>query len=353
MLEWKKQLKDKITTVEELKKYYDISLKTEKEIEEVIKKYKMGISHYYAKLLNKEGIYKQAVPSIGELEDDELLRDDPLVEEENSPVPRLVHKYPDRVIIFASDICFMYCRHCTRKNTVISGNSIITKEEIEKIVEYLKNTPQISDVLITGGDPLTLDDDLLENIISKIREVKHISTIRIGTRAMVTAPMRITEELATMIAKYHPVWINTHFNHPSEITAESKKACDILLSKGIPLGNQSVLLKGVNDDKETMRELLLKLISIRVRPYYLYQCDYVKGVKHLMTDYRVGMDIIGRLWGQISGYAIPKFIIDVPGMGGKIIVEPNNILEKSDEKLVLRGFTGEEVEYKLIKIDKE
>jgi lysine 2,3-aminomutase len=272
---------------------------------------------------------------------------DPLEERKNSPVPRLVHKYRSKAIIIASDNCFAYCRHCTRKNTVINGNGEITAGQIAEIIKYLEKTPQINDVLITGGDPLTLCDGALEYLVSRIRSVAHIFTIRIGTRAFLSFPARITEALADMLAKYHPVWVNTQFNHPCEITESAKAACEKFLNRGIPLGNQSVLMKGINDSYGVMEELLLSLIKIRVRPYYLYQCDLVRGTEHFATDYTLGMDLIENLRETVPGYGIPRFIVD--SADGKIVAEHSNIISQENGKLLLKrpvrtGSGGEEFE---------
>jgi len=246
----------------------------------------------------------------------------------------------------------MFCRHCSRKNTVINRNDSVSDSEFEKILDYIKNNKNIRDVLITGGDPLTLTDERLEKFISGFRKIEHVQTIRIGTRAIVTCPMRITEKLADMLMKYHPIWINTHFNHPREITAEAEQACNILLSRGIPLGNQTVLLNGINNDLETMEKLFSELIRIRVRPYYLYQCDYVKGVEHFITPYTQGVEIISELRGRISGYAIPHFIIDVAGeVGGKIVAERSNIVSDDGETLTLRGPKNNLIQCKIGKGD--
>jgi len=316
----------------------------------------MAISPYYAGLISKEDDYcpikKQCIPQLDELTNSDKMSEDPLHESTYSVTPHLVHKYPDRVAFFASNMCFMFCRHCSRKNTVINRNDSVSDSEFEKILDYIKNNKNIRDVLITGGDPLTLTDERLEKFISGFRKIEHVQTIRIGTRAIVTCPMRITEKLADMLMKYHPIWINTHFNHPREITAEAEQACNILLSRGIPLGNQTVLLNGINNDLETMEKLFSELIRIRVRPYYLYQCDYVKGVEHFITPYTQGVEIISELRGRISGYAIPHFIIDVAGeVGGKIVAERSNIVSDDGETLTLRGPKNNLIQCKIGKGD--
>jgi lysine 2,3-aminomutase len=344
--DWKLQLKNAVLSGKALSGCLPLGALDIAEIDSVSGVYKMRISPYLSEMLGNDAIRKQFVPDAAELTHNALLDDDPLLERAHSPTPRLVHRYPDRAVIFASDFCFAYCRHCTRKNTVLNGGGRITEEEIAEIVDYLRKTPAIGDVLITGGDPLTLEDTVLESLICQIRTVPHVSTIRIGTRAVAAAPMRITEQLADMLKKYHPLWVHVQFNHPSEITEAARQACAILLSRGISLNNQSVLLKGVNDDAAVMRELLLKLIQIRVRPYYLYQCDQVRGTRHFMTDPHVGMDIISKLQGNIPGYAMPRFVIDVCGGGGKIVTEHSNILCEDAEKLTLKNSSGKLFAYK-------
>lgn len=340
-----------INKAEQLSKIIYITDEEKNNINKVSQVYKMRISEYYANLIDKDNINcpikKQCVPCLSELEDNQNLESDPLNEKIFSPIPYLVHKYNDRAAFFASNSCFTYCRHCTRKNTVINDKGI-TEKEFQNILEYLRNTNKIRDVLITGGDPLTLTDKKLEFYISNIRKIKHIETIRIGTRAIVTNPLRITEDFADMLSKYHPIWINTQFNHPNEITKESAFACNILQSRGIPLGNQSVLLKGINDDIDIMERLVTKLIKIRVRPYYLYQCDNVKGTEHFHTDYKLGIDIVEKLRYRVSGYAVPRFIIDVSGEnGGKVTVEKNHIVKEYQDKIILSGRTESSfVEYK-------
>ncbi|MBQ1256413.1 MAG: KamA family radical SAM protein [Clostridia bacterium] len=336
-----------IHNAEQLLNVFPLTDEQKKEIDDVRRTYPMLIPPHYASLIGEAGspVWKQCVPSMEELQNPGHFEDDPLHEGNFSPVPYLVHKYPDRAAFFICNTCYMYCRHCTRKNTVIK-NERVTKEQFEDVIAYLKKTTQIRDVLITGGDPFTLSDETLNYFLTRLREIEHIQTLRIGTRAIVVKPDRITEKLADMLSKHHPLWINTHFNHPSEITPEAAKACDILLSRGIPLGNQTVLLKGVNDDIDTMEQLVLGLIRIRVRPYYLYQCDNVCGTSHFHTDYKLGMDIIQELRRRVSGYAVPRFVIDVPGpRGGKITTEYTNFISDQGDKLLLRAFDGGEVAF--------
>ena len=316
-------------------------------IRAVEKVYPLRISEYYFSLIDREDprhcpIFRQCVPDARELQDD--FRKDPLNEFSYEVTPFLVHKYYSRAAFFCSNICRMNCRHCTRKNTVMS-NRIADRDALAPAVEYIKAHPEIKDLLLTGGDPLALPMDLLEYYLEGFRPL--VNTIRIGTRVIVTDPERITDELCDMLAKYHPLWIFTQFNHPKEVTPEAAAACDRLLRRGIPLGNQSVFLKGINADAEVLEELYTKLIGIRVRPYYLYICDKVKGTAHFYADYREGMDVLEKLRYRLPGYAVPRLIIDADGEnGGKVSICRNHILEETDEYLVLPGRTeGTTVRY--------
>jgi len=270
---------------------------------------------------------------------------DPLSEERDSPVPHLVHRYPDRVLLLVTHQCAMYCRHCTRRRLVGEEDRSISERDLEAALDYIRQRPQIRDVLISGGDPLTLSDDRLERIVSALRGIEHVEIIRIGTRVPVVLPMRITPELLAMLKKYQPIWINTHVNHPRELTPETIAACGAIVDAGIPLGNQSVLLRGVNDDAAVMKELLLKLVKARVRPYYLYQCDLSQGLGHFRTDVRTGIEIIRQLTGNISGYAIPRFVIDAPDGGGKIPINPETVLSLDDREVVMLNFAGKTCTY--------
>lgn len=305
-------------------------------------RFKIKVSPYYYSLMNYEDencpIKKQAFPS--ELEDNICKEyskygidiNDSLAEERMSPVENLVHRYPDRVLLTVTNNCFMYCRFCTRKR--LTG-SCCSNFELEKAFLYIEMHNEIRDVLISGGDPFTLEDETLEKIIIRLRAIKHVEIIRIGTRAPVVMPMRVTDKLVNILKKYHPIWINTHFNHPKEITNLSIKACNKIVDAGIPLGNQSVLLRDINDSLEIYKELCLKLVKNRIRPYYLYQCDIGKGNEHFRTKVQAGIDIIKGLRQYTTGFAIPTFVIDAPNGGGKIAINPNNIIEETKEKIVL------------------
>ncbi len=308
---------------------------------EVDARYKTAVTDYYFGLIDWEDencpVHRQCLPDPAELSNPEYYTEDPLCEQQFSTVPFLVHKYYDRVAFMASNRCFMYCRHCTRKNTVISEKAV-TKEEFQKVPEYLMAHPEVKDVLITGGDPFTLPMEKLEYFIKGIRSVPTVETVRIGTRAIVVNPDAVTDQLADMLAKYHPVWVFTQFNHAKEITEKSAAACDRLLKRGIPVGNQSVLLKGINDTPDKMEALLRGLIRIRVRPYYLYECDRVMGTAHFATDYRLGLELLDEMRYKLPGYAVPKFVIDADGEnGGKVTLEKNHILEDKGDCLILSG----------------
>jgi len=268
------------------------------------------------------------------------MMEDSLAEDRHSPVPGLVHRYPDRVLMLVTTQCASYCRYCTRSRIVGDPSQTFSRKDFEAQIAYLERTPQVRDVLLSGGDPLVLAPKLLEEIISRLRAIPHIEIIRIGSRVPVFLPMRVTPELCDMLQKYHPFWMNIHVNHPSEITPELAAACDRLTRAGIPLGNQSVLLAGVNDSVHIQRKLVHDLVMMRVRPYYLYQCDLVEGAGHFRTSVAKGIEIIEGLRGHTSGYAVPQFIVDAPGGGGKIPVSPNYVLSQGHSKIVLRNYEG-------------
>lgn len=311
----------------------------------VAARYPHKISSYYAGLINKIGdpIWRQCMPDSQELHDCGQL-DDPLSEEQLSPVTGLIHRYPDRVVLLVSKRCATYCRFCMRKRMVGCNDAPISAQELEAAITYIRNHPEINDVILSGGDPLMLDDRSLHKILSGIRSIPSVQIIRIGSRIPVTLPARITKELCRMLSKFHPIYINTHFNHPSEITEQSASACAMLANAGIVLGNQSVLLKGVNDNLETMGELLKGLLAIRVKPYYLHQMDLVKGTSHFRTSVNVGLNLIGGVRGHISGLAIPHYVIDLPGGKGKVPLLPEDVKRVGDT-LHIRTYRGEEVVY--------
>lgn len=297
------------------------------ELQAVASVYPCRVSAYYAGLINTEGdaIWRQCMPDIRELLDDTQLAD-PLAEGALSPVPGVIHRYPDRVVLLVSNRCPVYCRFCMRKRHVGSaGEAPLDPRRLEKALDYIRSTPAIHDVILSGGDPLMLDDESLQAILIRLREIRHVKIIRIGTRIPVTLPERVTPELCSILSQYHPLYINTHFNHPAEITPEAELACARLADAGIPLGCQTVLLRGVNDSPEIIRELLYRLVRIRVKPYYLFQADLTKGTSHFRTTVDAGLDIMRQLIGHVSGIAIPTYALDAPGGCGKIPLTPNYI----------------------------
>ncbi|GMQ61016.1 lysine 2,3-aminomutase [Vallitalea sp. AN17-2] len=348
--DWKWQIKNRIRNVEELKKYLPLNESEEEGIKKCLQSLRMAITPYYLSLIDKndenDPIRKQAVPNSLELHTSTVDFIDPLSEDAHSPVPGLVHRYPDRVLFLVTDQCSMYCRHCTRRRFAGHTDKELPMNRINTAIEYIANTPVVRDVLLSGGDALLLSDDKLESIIKKLREIPHVEIIRIGTRTPVVLPQRITDNLVGMLKKYHPIYINTHFNHPNEITKESKEACEKLADAGIPLGNQSVLLKGVNDCVFVMRKLVNELVKIRVKPYYLYQCDLTVGIEHFRTSVAKGIEIIEGLRGHTSGLCVPTFVVDAPGGGGKIPVMPNYLISQGHNKIVLRNFEGVITTYK-------
>ena len=342
--DWRWQINHRITSVEELSHFIDLDESEKEDIKSCLKKFRMAITPYYASLMHPTErncpIRLQAVPRQEELVSTRGDMRDPLHEDIDSPVPGLTHRYPDRVLLLVTDCCSMYCRHCTRRRIAGHNDGSMPKAQLERAFSYIKNNPVIRDVLISGGDPFTLSDEQLEYILQKLRSIRHVEIIRIGTRTPVVLPQRITPELCSILEKYHPVWINTHFNHPRELTREASEACARLARAGIPLGNQSVLLKGINDNPEIMKQLVQKLLKNRVRPYYLYQCDLSEGIGHFRTPVSTGIEIIENLRGHTSGLAIPTFVIDAPSGGGKIPLGPNYVLSQGLGKIVLRNFEG-------------
>lgn len=342
---WHWQMQNRIKKVSDLSQ-----LKITKEMLEAEAKFPMAITPYYASLIKSwnpsDPIFAMAIPQVNELISPSYLSDDPLKEDHDMPVPGLVHRYKDRALIITTDSCAMLCRFCTRKRVAgqTHGN-VISPEKLSKIINYLTEHEEIHDVIISGGDAFTMSTDILEYIISSIRAVPSVDIIRIGTRVPVTMPMRVTDELVSMLKKYHPIFVNTHFNHPIEVTIEAKEACERLVNAGIPMGNQTVLLKGVNDNPQVIEELCRKLIKMRVRPYYLFQCDLVNGVEHFRTPLAKGIEIMEHLRGRLSGIAIPNFVVDAPNGGGKIELLPNYIVEQTPTRTLLRNFEGKIVSY--------
>ena len=313
---------------------------------DVSARYPAHISRYYANLIQHQGdaIWQQCMPDIRELDDDRQ-SPDPLSENSLSPVPGLIHRYPDRAVLLVSRRCPVYCRFCMRKRLVGSGDAPLSKNELQLALAYIAAHPAIHDVILSGGDPLMLDDAALNTVLSGLRAIPHVAIIRIGSRVPVTLPERITPQLCTLLKQFHPLYFNTHFNHPAEITNESSQACELLANAGIPLGNQTVLLRGVNDTVETMRTLMTGLLRIRVRPYYLHQMDLVQGTAHFRTSVTSGLDIMRALRGHVSGLAVPHYVIDLPGGKGKVAIVPDQ-MERDGDLLVLRTYSGERVTYR-------
>ncbi len=342
--DWKWQVRNRIETLEDLEKYANLSTEDEQGVKEALKQLRMAITPYYLSLMDLENkncpIRKQGIPTGAEAfqSDADLL--DPLSEDEDSPVPGLTHRYPDRVLFLITDMCSMYCRHCTRRRFAGQTDRQSPSERIQQGIDYIARTPEVRDVLLSGGDALMVSDAMLESIIQRLREIPHVEIIRIGTRIPVVCPQRVTDGLVDMLKKYHPIWLNTHFNHPDEITPESVEACTKLINAGVPIGNQTVLLRGVNDCPQVMKELVLGLVKNRIRPYYIYQCDLSVGIEHFRTSVSRGIEIIENLRGHISGYAVPTYVVDAPGGGGKIPVMPQYLISQSPGKVVLRNFEG-------------
>jgi lysine 2,3-aminomutase len=341
--DWRWQLANRLNSVEELSHIINL---TPEEIEGLTaeNKFRVDITPYFASLIDPDDprcpVRRQVIPLGRELQAFEGMMEDSLAEDKHSPVPGLVHRYPDRVLMLLTTQCASYCRYCTRSRIVGNPRANFSRAEYDLQLDYLRRTPQVRDVLLSGGDPLTLAPKLLEYILNGLREIEHIEIIRIGSRVPVFLPQRITDEFAEMLGRYHPLWINVHVNHPKEITPELGQALDRLSRAGIPLGNQSVLLAGINDSVNIQRELVHKLVRNRVRPYYLYQCDLVKGAGHFRTTVAKGVEIIEGLRGHTSGYAVPTYVVDAPGGGGKIPVMPQYLISQAPGKVVLRNYEG-------------
>jgi lysine 2,3-aminomutase len=344
--DWRWQLRNRIKTREELSQIVNLTEEEIEGIDQCGQKLTMSIPPSFASLMDPEDpmcpIRRQCVPLKQELVRSAHELEDPCGEDAHSPVHGLVHRYPDRVLFLVSEMCAMYCRHCTRSRMIAKGKRTLKHESYEEAYAYIRSNKKIRDVLISGGDPLMLADNVLEEIIKNLKAIPHVEFIRIGTRMPVTLPQRITTELATMLRKYSPLWVSIHFNHPKEITKRVKYACDLLADSGIPLGSQTVLLKGINDRLFVMRKLVHELLKIRVRPYYIYQCDPIVGSHHFRTPLATGVQIMEKMRGYTTGYAIPTFVVDAPGGGGKIPIDPNYIVRKEEGQYILRNYSGQE-----------
>jgi lysine 2,3-aminomutase len=347
---WQQMLRQSIHTVDQLVEKFGLDRKIAAQLDNF---FQARINPYYLSLIHEKDdpIWKQCVPSSEELDDYDG-SEDPLNEDAMSPVPNITHRYPDRVLFLVTSQCGMYCRFCTRKRKV--GNSDkISMRNLESAFKYIEQRKEIRDVILSGGDPLMLTDTMLEKILKRLRQIPHLEIIRLGTKMPCVLPQRITPKLCNMIKKYHPVYVNTHFNHPREVTPEARKACEMLADAGCPVGNQTVLMKDVNDDADVIKELMQKLLSMRVKPYYLYMADETKGANHFRTSIRKGIEIMDKLRGYTSGLAVPYFVIDAPGGGGKIPLLPEYVVHQDEEKIVLRNYKGDIYVYKDIEGKRE
>lgn len=348
--DWGWHFRNRITTVEQLVSFIPLSAKDKARLKLVTTKYPLSVTPYYLSLIDPcdadDPIGKQVIPSFHEIALAGMGMEDPLEEKRDSVVPGLVHRYPDRVLMVLTNLCPVFCRHCTRKREWRNGGWVHTPGEVEAMLDYIRQNKTVRDVIISGGDPLTLSTRRLEDIISKIRQIRHVEIIRIGTRFPVVLPQRIDDELCAMLSKYEPIWLNTQFNHPYEVTLESALACDKLLRSGVPVSNQSVLLRGVNDTVETQMKLCHELLKIKVRPYYLFQCDEVEGTEHLRTPLGTGVRIMEQMRGHTSGLAIPTFVVDLPGGGGKVPLQSDYVLSQTAGEFILRNYQGRIFRYR-------
>lgn len=342
--DWKWQQKNRVTTLEQISNLFAFDEVTNARLTDIFELYRTAITPYYLCLIDFDNpldpLRVQSVPSADELLNPGELTWDPLNEEGDSPVTGIVHRYPDRCLFLVTSYCPLYCRYCTRKRKWVDEDGTTGQRKIEAMINYVAEHPEIRDVIVSGGDPLSLSITYLEKILAGLRAIPHVEIIRFGSRVPVFLPQRIDDEMCSMLEKYHPIWVNTHFNHPNEITPESARACDRLLRAGIPVNNQAVLLRGVNDCPYTMRDLVQGLMKIRVRPYYLYLCDQVMGAEHFRTSVGEGIEIIEYLRGHTSGLAVPQFVMDAPGGGGKVPLMPNYVLGHYGDSIVYRNFEG-------------
>jgi len=348
--DWRWQNRNRIRTAVELAAMIELTQDESDAIARHQGALPVGITPYYASLLDPsdatQGLRRTVVPVAAEYQVTYGEAEDPLGEDSHSPVPGLVHRYPDRVLLLVTNFCSVYCRYCTRARMVgAAGERSVRKADIELALEYIEQTPAIRDVLISGGDPLSLDDDRLDYILGRLRRIPHVEFVRIGSKQPVVQPMRITTALCRVLKRHHPLWMSLHFTHPEELTPEVAQACGRLADAGIPLGSQTVLLKGVNDDENVMKQLMQGLLKIRVKPYYLYQCDPISGSAHFRTPVTRGVELIRSLRGFTSGYAVPTFVIDAPNGGGKIPLAPDYVAGYEDRDLVLKSYDGNSYRY--------
>jgi lysine 2,3-aminomutase len=349
--DWTWQLKNRLTTAEQLERFMTLTADEKAGCAHASEKLALAITPYFFNLIDRNDpncpIRKQVIPRSGEMLISAEEQLDSLGEDSHSPVPGLVHRYPDRVLFLVTDRCAAYCRYCTRSRLVSNAQHYDFHPQYEQALRYIEAHTEVRDVLLSGGDPLLLSDKKLEHLLSRLRAIPHVEFIRIGSRIPVFLPQRITPELCEIFKKYGPIWMSIHVNHPKECTAELRGACERLSFAGVPLGNQSVLLKGVNDDAEVMKALIHRLLRMRVRPYYLYQMDLITGGSHFKVDVRKGIEIIRALRGHTTGYAIPQYVIDAPGGGGKVPVNPDYVEKITDDEVIFRNYEGHEFRYPL------
>lgn len=344
MSDWKWQLKHRISSLGELEKWLNLTVEEKRAIQYSAGRLKMAITPHFAGLMDRNDpecpIRRQGVPSLDEFKTNVNELSDPCGEENDTVTPGLVHRYPDRVLLLVTDACAMYCRHCTRRRVVGTSEATLNGAQLDKALEYIKQNRKIRDVLISGGDPLLLSDTKLDNLLARLKAIEHIEIIRIGTRVPVTIPQRINLELVGVLRKYQPLYLSIHFNHPKELSDETKNACRALADAGIPMGSQTVLLKGINDKPAVMMKLMHELLKLRVRPYYLYQCDLAHGTEHFRTPVATGVRMIESLRGHTTGYAIPTYVIDAPGGGGKVPVNPEYVISRGRKGTIIRNYEG-------------
>jgi lysine 2,3-aminomutase len=347
--DWHWQQRERVTTLAQLEEVIRVSPEERRAAVETESEFHMGITPYYAALMDPDDpscpIRLQSVPTMGEMQIAPADLEDPLAEERDMPVRGITHRYPDRVLFYTTHNCPVYCRHCTRKRKVADPTSAAAKKQIEDGLAYIASHPEIRDVVVSGGDPLSLSDDRLDYILGRLRSIPHIEIFRLGTRNLVTLPQRVTDDFVYMLRRHHPVYVNTHFNHPRECTAEAFEAARKLADAGCVIGNQMVLLKGVNDDPRTVMELNHKLLLMRIRPYYIYQCDLAKGISHFRTPIETGIRIVEALRGHTSGLAVPHFVVDAPHGGGKIPVSPEYVLGHEGKRWTFRNYAGKTYTY--------
>ena len=348
--DWRWQFRNRIATLEQWNRFFPLSVDERRDLRDVMREFRLGVTPYYLSLIDPDDsadpMRLQSMPSAQEFVNLFSGDEDPLGEQSMSPVPGIVHRYPDRCLLIATNSCAMYCRYCTRKRIMHEGDAPADRAALKAMTDYIAKTPTIRDVIVSGGDPLTWSTARIEELLRELRAIPHLEIIRFGSRVPVTLPQRITRELCEMLERFGPIWINVHFNHPREVTADAARACDLLLRHGVPLNNQTVLLRGVNDDAVTIRSLVHALMRIKVRPYYLYQCDRVAGADHFRTTIAKGLEIISQLRGHTSGLAVPNFAVDAPGGGGKVVLQPENLISCENGLARFRNFRGDVFEYR-------